>query len=177
MVSDDAAERFLVAPFLADLDSSARQALLNVLHERRANAGDVLLRQGVENDRLHFLLGGTVAITRTMPDVGDERILELQAPTAFGEISYFQRRPQLVTVVADTPLLYLILERDAHEILRRSDPRTAEQLAAAALRVLGGHFELIDRRVAEILAHKPGLHREATEWDRFRSRLFGESTL
>jgi hypothetical protein len=57
------------------------------------------------------------------------------------------------------------------------DPHTSEQLATAAIRVLAGHFELIDQRIADILARQPDPQSEATEWDRFRARLFGESTL
>ncbi|RUL82348.1 cyclic nucleotide-binding domain-containing protein [Tautonia sociabilis] len=177
MVSNDAAERFLVAPFLADLDASAREELLQVLAEHRARAGEVLLRQGEPNDRIHFLIEGAVSVLRNDADGRPEPILELHAPTAFGEVAYFQRRPQLVSVVALTDLRLLILERDAHEVLRRVDPRTSEQLATAAIRVLASHFELIDQRIADILARQPDPQTEATEWDRFRARLFGESKL
>ena len=177
MVSDEAADRFLVAPFLGDLDARARQELLNVLQEHRADAGAVLLEQGEPNDRIFFLIGGTVAISRRSLDGRDEPILDLHAPTAFGETAYFQRRPQLVTVKAATDLHYLVLLRDAHEVLRRIDPRTSEQLAAAAVRVLASHFELIDQRIAELIARQPDPGSETTEWDRFRARLFGESTL
>lgn len=177
MVSNDAAERFLTAPFLADLDASAREALLQVLSEERAESGRVLLRQGDLNDRIHFLIEGTVAISRASSGGRPEHLLDLEAPTAFGETSYFQRNAQLVTVTAVTDLRLLVLERDAHEVLRRVDPRTSEQLATAAIRVLAGHFELIDQRIADILARQPDPQSEATEWDRFRARLFGESKL
>ena len=38
MVSNEAAERFLNAPWLSELDTSARLALLNMLEEGRAEA-------------------------------------------------------------------------------------------------------------------------------------------
>jgi CRP-like cAMP-binding protein len=177
MVSNDAAGRFLAAPFLADLDASAREALLQVLVEARVDAGQVLLKQGDLNDRIHFLIEGSIAISRASSGGRPEHLLDLHAPTAFGETSYFQRNAQLVSVTAVTDLHLLVLERDAHEVLRRVDPHTSEQLATAAIRVLAGHFELIDQRIADILARQPDPQSEATEWDRFRARLFGESTL
>lgn len=177
MVSPDAANRFLTASFLTDLDPSARQSLLGILREETAGAGEVLLRQGEPNNRIHFLIDGTASVSRAMPNGHHERLLDLMAPTSFGEISYFQHKPQLVTVTAETDLRFLVLERQAHEQLRRDDPRTSEQLATAAIRVLAGHFDLIDQRIAELVSRQPDPQREATEWDRFRARLFGESKL
>lgn len=177
MVSQDAAERFLTASFLTDLDASARRSLLGILREETAEAGRVLLRQGDPNDRIHFLIDGTASVSRVMANSHQEQLIELKAPTSFGEISYFQNKPQLVTVSAETNLRFLVLEREAHEQLRQDDPRTSEQLATAAIRVLAGHFDLIDQRIAELVSRQPDPQREATEWDRFRARLFGESKL
>ncbi|WP_169972624.1 cyclic nucleotide-binding domain-containing protein [Tautonia rosea] len=177
MVSQDAAERFLHASFLSDLDATARRNLLQILEEHHAASGEVLLRQGEPNDRIHFLIEGSVAVSRVMSNGHQERLVDLHAPTSFGEISYFQRKPQLVTVIAATDLRYLVLERQAHERLRQDDPRTSEQLATAAIRVLAGHFDLIDQRIAELVARQPDPQKEATEWENFRARLFGESKL
>ena len=177
MVSTDAAERFRQAPFLVDLDADARLALLEVLQEHRAESGDVLLTQGQANDRIYFLIEGTVSILRTSADGRAEHLLDLPSPTAFGETAYFQRRPQMVTVQAAMPVRYLTLDREAHERLRRANPSASEQLSAAAIRVLAGHFELIDQRVAELLSRQPDPQVDSTEWDRFRARLFGESKL
>jgi len=177
MVSTHAADRFLKAPFLADLDASSRQALLHVLREHHASAGTILLQQDQPNDRIYFLIEGSVAILRSSTDGRTEHILDLHAPTAFGETSYFQRKPQLVTVRTITDVWYLTLERTAHHQLRESDPRASEQLATAAIRVLAGHFEIIDQRVAEMIASQPNQANQTTEWDRFRARLFGKARL
>lgn len=177
MVSNDAAEEFRKAPFLADLDADARQALLGVLEEHHTPAGSILLEQHALNDRIFFLIEGTVTILRSSPDGRTEPLLELHAPTAFGETSYFTHRPQLVTVRSATDLRYLTLDRGAHDCLRKTDPHTSEQLAMAAIRVLASHFEIIDQRVAEILSRQPDPNSETTEWERFRARLFIESKL
>lgn len=179
MVSTEAAERFLKAPFLTDLDSDSKQALLGVLKEKRFGPGKVLLKQDEPNDRIAFLIEGRVTIERTYPDGHVEVLLDLNAPTAFGETSYFQRKPQIVSVRTTTDVWLLILERQDHERLRRQDPRASEQLAMAAIRVLAEHFDLIDQRVSEILYPQPDekSKAKANEWARFRARLFGESKL
>ncbi|CAN5835180.1 hypothetical protein BH23PLA1_BH23PLA1_23060 [soil metagenome] len=177
MVSTDAAERFLRAPFLTDLDADSRQALLGVLKEQRNGAGEVLLVQDQPNDRLFFLIEGKVVIERTYPDGHVEALLDLAAPTAFGETSYFQRKPQIVSVRTASDVWLLTLDRQDHERLRQQDPRASEQLATAAIRVLAEHFDLIDQRVSEFLNQQPDEQPKANEWARFRARLFGESKL
>ncbi len=178
MVSTEAAERFWKAPFLMDLDADSRQALLGVLTEKRFAAGKILLKQDQMNDRIAFLIEGKVTIERTYPDGHVEALLDLTAPTAFGETSYFQRKPQIVSVRTTTDVWILILDRQDHERLRREDPRASEQLAMAAIRVLAEHFDLIDQRVSEILYPQPDEQQpKANEWARFRARLFGESKL
>jgi CRP-like cAMP-binding protein len=176
MVSPEASERFLAAPFLVDLDSAARLAVLNVLTEHRDKAGTILLEQGKLNDRIFFLLDGTVAVDRAYKD-RVEWVLNLPAPNAFGEVSFFQRKAQIVSVRCVTDIHYLTLDRHAHELLRRADPRSSEELAYAALRVLAEHFDLIDQRVADLLSRQPDPQPVQTEWTRFRARMFGEAKL
>jgi CRP-like cAMP-binding protein len=177
MVGPDAAEQFLASPFLVDLDSAARQAILAVLEEHRQPAGAVLLTQGEPNDRIFFLIEGTVGVERALRGGLVEWVLNLNAPNGFGETSFFQKKPQIVSVRTVTAIRYLTLDRQAYEMLRRADPRTSEQLAQAAIRVLAEHFDLIDQRVAEILSRQPDPGPEETEWNRFRARLFSESML
>src|SRR5207248_3068565 len=68
MVSPAAAERFLDAPWLADLDPASRHAVLNVLVEDRAPAGAVLLAQGESNDHISFLIEGSAVVERAYPE-------------------------------------------------------------------------------------------------------------
>lgn len=179
MVSPAAAERFLEAPWLGDLDAAARAALLNVLEERRAEAGEALLVQDQPNDRIIFQLEGAAVAVRIYGHRRPALSARLAAPTVYGEISFFRPGPgwATATVRADTPLWVLTLDRHGHEALRRADPRSAEQFAVATLRILAERFEVIDRRVTDFLAEHEDHHPRASEWSDFRSRLFEESTL
>lgn len=182
MVSHDAAERFLTAPWLAELDASSREALVQVLREGRAEAGSILLAEGHHNDQITFLTEGTVQIVRAYSD-REEIVATLQAPSVFGETSFFRGTPSIVSVRAVTDVAFLILDRLAHTLLRRVDPRAAEQLAVAFVRVLADRFDMLDRRVSEYIAHgcqdangTPNPPRR-NEWAAFRARLFEEQRL
>ena len=177
MVSPEAAERFLAAPWLADLDSTARLALLNVLTEHRAEAGAALLTQGEPNDRIIFQMEGSALAVRSYPGRHDDLSATLTSPTVYGEISFFRRNACLATVRAATPLWFLTLDHHGHEAFRRVDPKTAEQFAVATVRILTERFDMLDRRVTDFLAEHEHHHPRASEWNAFRSRLFEESNI
>src|SRR4051794_27125012 len=102
MVKADAAERFLAAPLLDDVDRDSRRAVLNVLTEDRATVGAILMREGEPNDLLSFLIEGSALIERTLPDGRKEILANLTAPAVFGTTSFFRPNPPTVTVRATT---------------------------------------------------------------------------
>jgi CRP-like cAMP-binding protein len=177
MVTPAAAERFLAAPWLVDVEPALRQAVLQVLAEGRAEAGTNLLEQGRPNDHITFLIDGAVTVERAFADGRVETIVDLHAPTVFGETSFFRRSPSIVTVRAAKPVWFLTLDRPAHDRLRRENLRASEALALAAVRVLADRFDLLDRRLSDYIAQHPDSPSRANEWSRFRARLFEEQNL
>ncbi|MFO0956106.1 MAG: cyclic nucleotide-binding domain-containing protein [Isosphaeraceae bacterium] len=177
MVTAEAAERFLGSTCLPGADAATRRELINVLDERRVAAGTLLLEQGRPNDRIWFLLEGSVSVYRMVIDGHVEAVANLTGPSVFGETSFFRTVAPSVSVKAQTDLWLLTLDHDAHAVLRRADPNAAEQLALSAVRVLAERFDLLDRRVSEFLARHPDEPARTDEWSSFRARLFREASL
>ena len=178
MISDAAAERFMTAPSMADVDRADREALLSAMEEQRARAGTVLLEQGQPNDHLTWLIDGTVELERTFRNGRKEVITTLTAPAAFGTTSFFQPKPPTVTVRARTDVWMLTLHHPRHDALRRDNPRAAEALALAVVRTLSERFDLLDKLFTDYIAQHPNVPpHTASEWSRFRARLFEEHKL
>ncbi len=174
MVSTDAAERFLGAPFLAGVDPALRKAVLAILSEERASDRTILLAQGQPNDHLSFLIEGTITIERIFPEGQKETVATMSAPAVFGTTSFFRPTAPSVSVIATTDVWSLTLYHPAHEQLRLEKPRAAEALALAAVRVLAERFDMLDKRVSDYLAGHGDDPPRATEWSSFRARLFEE---
>lgn len=170
MVEAEAAERFLSAPLLSEVNPGSRRAVLDVLVEGRATAGSVLLSQGQPNDHLSFLIEGSATIDRKRLDGRTESLATLNAPSVFGTTTFFCPDPPTFTVRAATDVWLLTLYHPAHERLRREHPAAAEALAMAAVRVLSERFNELDRAFSAYMARHP----EFTEWAGFRARLFEE---
>src|SRR4051794_3878254 len=109
MVEPGAAERFLAAPMLAEVDPKSLRSVLEVLAEERARAGSVLLAQGQPNDHLSFLIEGTASIERKRTDGRSETLATLAAPSVFGTTSFFCPDPPTFNVRAATDVWLLTL--------------------------------------------------------------------
>jgi CRP-like cAMP-binding protein len=174
MINSEAAERFMAAPWLAEIDRETKTAILNTLVEAKASPGAVLLQQGQLNDHLSFLMEGSVSIERTFPSGRRDTITTLTAPTVFGTTTFFLPKPPNVTVRATSDVWIFSLYHPAHEALRAANPRAAEALALAVIRALSERFDLIDQLFSDLSAKYAGEPVNTSEWARFRSRLFEE---
>lgn len=177
MIDAEAANRFMEAPWLAEVDREPKLALLAALAEERAGAGTILLAQGQPNDHLSFLIDGSVDLERTFGNGRKELITTLTAPAVFGTTSFFQPKPPTVTARAKTDVWMLTLHHPAHDALRRNSPRAAEALALAVVRTLSERFDLIDKLFTDYTASHPDAPANtASEWSRFRARLFEDQS-
>jgi CRP/FNR family cyclic AMP-dependent transcriptional regulator len=177
MIAPGAAERFMASNWLSEMDAKARRAVLGVLEEHRAKPGTVLLEPGRPNDRIGFLIEGTVKVTIDAAPGRSEELITIQAPSMFGLTTFFRASPPTFTARATTPVWYLTLDRAAHERLRHENPRAGEQLALAAVHILADRIDVLDRKISDELAEHPDDHPKVTEWSTFRARLLEDSSL
>ena len=177
MIDTEATKRFMVAPWLTDVDHEIKRAIAGALVEARAPTGATLLAQGQPNDHLTFLIEGSAEIARISATGRRDIITQLTAPAMFGTTSFFQPKPPAVTVKATSDVWMLSLYHPAHEALRAAYPAAAEALAVAVVRALSERFDLIDKLFRDLSrqhADEPG---RKSEWAAFRSRLFEEPGL
>jgi CRP-like cAMP-binding protein len=96
-----------------------RKLARNVV-EHRYDAGTTIVREGGRTETLFVVLEGEAKVVRNGRTISRRRPGEF-----FGEIAVIDGRPRAATVVAETPLRCLVLERDALRRLAMSDPRVA----------------------------------------------------
>ena len=124
MIDAEATERFMAAPWLAEVDPETKRAISSALVERGRRPVPPA-RTGSTNDHLTFLIAGTAEIVRHSGSGRREMITDLTAPAVFGTTSFFQPKPPTVTVKATSDVWILSLYHPAHEALR-GQPRAAE---------------------------------------------------
>jgi CRP-like cAMP-binding protein len=108
----------------ADLAPSALAEVQLVARPFRAEAGQMLFRQGEPSDGLYMIKRGEVAISRRVP--GDELVtLAVRGSGAvIGEMSLLDRNPRAAHAVAVTPVVGYFVSHERFGLLR-SDYRPA----------------------------------------------------
>jgi CRP/FNR family cyclic AMP-dependent transcriptional regulator len=173
----DETGRFLDSPLLAGVDDGSRRAIARKLVPARIPRGTPLLSQGVPNDRLWFLVEGSVAIERRRLDGHVDLLATLSGPAIFGTTTFFRSTAPSASIRAESDLTPWTLDREGHEALRRDDPRSAEALALAVVRVLSERFDLLDVRIAELMDEHGDDHPKVSELASFRARLFEDPAI
>ncbi len=177
LLTTDKAAQFLASPLLSGMEDDARLEVFERLAETSIDAGTPLLFQGRPNDRLWFVLEGSVAIERKQADGSTDLLASMTAPAIFGTTTFFRSTTPTASIRATSKLTLWTLDRQGHEALRLNQPRAAESLALTILRVLSERFDTLDQRITELMAEHGEDHPRANEWANFRSRLFEDPAL
>ena len=173
--NEDGSGSFLASPLLKEVGDESRRAIASRLEPGAARPGAVLLEQGRPNDRLWFVGDGSLAIERQRKGGPLDLLATLAGPAIFGTTTFFRSTVPSATIRAITALPYWTLDREAHEELRKDDPRAAEALALALVRVLSDRFDLLDLKISGLMAEHAHDHPKASELATFRARLFEDS--
>jgi CRP-like cAMP-binding protein len=121
--------RLEAVPLLADLPVADRAALAAVACETRAEAGDVLARDGVFEFELMAIEHGNAEIFRD-----GALVARLTAGDVVGEIGAFERRVANMTIVARTPLALITISGLDLRRLRCSAPAAVARMQGRLLR-------------------------------------------
>lgn len=116
------AEQLKSCAMFAGFDISEIDALARTARERRADAGQALLRMGEPNSALHVIVSGAVKITRIGAD-GELLLSTLGAGRIFGEMSFIDASRTTAAVVATAPTHVLEIGRESVDALAESNPK------------------------------------------------------
>jgi CRP-like cAMP-binding protein len=112
---------------LAELGEDDREALTEVLEERKASAKAPLFREGSEAEGLVLIVRGEVQVKSRR----SQQTFEAGPGTCLGAASLLAIGARECTVVATAPVVYWLLPRTSFRRLVDDAPRTACRLAEA----------------------------------------------
>lgn len=110
-------------PLLCELDSPLLGELSQVLELRGFASGAEILAQGEPGTAMFIIVRGTARIVRD-----GEQLAFLRSGAFFGEMALLTRDPRTATVIAETPLWLLELDRDQLEEIAGRQPEVATVL-------------------------------------------------
>lgn len=121
--------------------------LINRSQVRNYAKGFVLTQEGKIESKFYILLDGRVSVTKTINNIDQRHLKELEAGDFFGEMALIHNAPRAATVTAIEPVTVLEIDReDFDRVLRRSS-----SVAMAMVREISSRLRENDEMAIEDL--------------------------
>jgi glutaminase len=102
-------------------EKSEVDTLRGFLSPHESGTGEVIIRAGAEADELFLLEKGRVSVF-VGPEGSRRRLATFSPGMVFGEMALIDRSPRSATIVADTPVSCLVLNREGYDRLGAEHP-------------------------------------------------------
>ena len=113
--------------------------------------GTVLCREGDTESSMGILLEGAAIVTKSSTNGSQTQVGRLGKDKSFGEMSVLNREPRSATVVADTEVRLLILQRSEFDRLLDTQPKLAAKFLLRIARLLSQRLRETTGQLAEHL--------------------------
>ena len=149
------------------------QELLDIAEAKRFHVGEVILREGNSTQSIWIALEGRCEVLKKL-DNGEQTVLaSLEAPSIFGEMSFFHPAPHVANVCAQDDVRVLRIRRDRFDKLIERGSLAAYKLAYNVVLVLADRLRRMDERIADLVESR-GDDGQIAEWSDFRAKLHGD---
>jgi CRP/FNR family transcriptional regulator, cyclic AMP receptor protein len=127
------------------------ESIRPLLETESFGAGDVLLREGQPNDRIYFILEGSVSIERS-----ETALATLGEGDTFGEMEFLDVMPAVATVRARVATTVAAISNRALRELSRTSMRAFALVVMNLARDLSRRLRRMDEIVAGLRSARPG---------------------
>ncbi len=134
---DDSARKSLLDYLMAIAPQPATERLIGYMEREVLDAGEHLIRQGVESDHLFFLESGQLTARLENPDRPPVRLETMQGGHAVGELGFYMGTRRSAAVVVDRPSVIYVMSKATLDRLEKEDPEAAYIFHRIIIHVLG----------------------------------------
>jgi SulP family sulfate permease len=125
--------------------------LLNYLERVNFKAGEILIHQGDEADRMYFVEMGSVSVYLELGHQERVRLQTLGLGTAVGESGLYQGSISTASVIADMPVTAYRLTRASLSEMKTKEPDLAASFHEFAARLLSERLTATTRTLEAVL--------------------------
>lgn len=119
----DVASALTRVPLFRDMSGSNRELVAGLVQRSRAEPGEVLVRQGEPGNELLIIDDGTARV-----ELDGQEIAHLGAGEFFGEIALLDGKPRSSSVIAETPMSLMVIQKPAFDHLVGTVPGLSQGL-------------------------------------------------
>ncbi|NDJ86080.1 MAG: cyclic nucleotide-binding domain-containing protein, partial [Chloroflexi bacterium] len=135
--------------FFQSLGLDQLRALARGCEEFAATEGQAIIKQGEISYGLYIIVEGTVRVERASEN--DQKVVlgRLGPSEVFGEISLLDEGVRTASVIAESPVLLLSIQRDALLLALEDDPQIAMTMLRTMAQRLRQNNELLQRKLSD----------------------------
>ncbi len=134
-------------PLFGDLSPSQLQRLFGICQTKSYGKGASLCRAGAASEEMFVLLSGTIMIRSE----SDTPLMSQSAITTIGESGMLTGEPRSATVVAESDLSVLAIDRRSFLQLMQEDPSLATRFYRNVMTILRQKLIASNRRIDQLL--------------------------
>ena len=135
----------------SELDEARALVLAGVVQIRDLADDEVLIGEGLSDDRLYAIVNGAIAVSKRDQPGGEWLNLNvLTRGDLVGELAFMDAKPHYATLRALGATRVLVLERGALEGLLESHPRVVYNVMRAIFRVVHGLMHRLGAQQSEL---------------------------
>lgn len=136
-------------PFFKDMENEYIEMLAEKMQIFNIDKGNLIISEGSSNQRMYFIIEGTVKVFRRTYKGKLEDICELSAPNYFGEMSIIDGGPRSACVKTETNVVLAELKWDDVRYLFEDKP----EIMCYIFKNIGNTLSMRLRRVNSLYSH------------------------
>jgi len=138
-----------LTPLLANFNANELTLLSSFGDSRSYQPGDVVIRQGDENDHLYLVLKGKLEVLQEV-DGADQVVAVLEAGDSLGEVSIYDPGPASATVRAASDSEVWLITRDSLDRLHTASPKVAYRLLTRIITCLSKRMRDMNDKLVDL---------------------------
>ncbi len=166
-----------ICPIFAALTVDEQTELLPLLKQESYAEGDIILKEGKENQILWIIIRGRCEVVKTCGEKREQQLAILEAGAVFGEMSFFNESPHSASVRSISEVDILRLSRKQFDDFHESMPPVAYKIAHSIAQLLAQRLRKMDEWTCGIFdgeEEDKTLPTRREEWREFRSKLYSD---
>lgn len=138
-----------LTPLLANFNASELNLLSSFGDSRSYQAGDILIREGEDNDHLYLVLKGKIEVLQQLDGV-DTAVAVLEPGDSLGEVSVFDPGPASATVRSVGESEVWLITRESLDRLHAASPKAAYRLLSRITTCLSKRMRDMNDRLVDL---------------------------
>lgn len=142
---------FRKIPIFEELTDDELNSILNIAQRATFGTGEIIFKEGDPGDGFYILIKGTVKISTTIEDSGEEVLAELKGNVHFGEINIIDGKSRSASAITISDTVCLFFPRNDFLELISNNSNLEIKICHGFMKEFATRLRSTDQKVKDII--------------------------